>query len=280
MAKRLTFDRTFIHVAREHKLIDENPFAEVKIPAADVSARRQFVGRDAFDRMIDHAAPVWQTIIALSRLGGLRCPSEVLSLERRHVDWQGGRVTVPSPKTDGYDGKASRLIPLFPELRTFLEAAFELAEPGEAYVVGGLTGQTFRTASTRTPGKWMNANLRTTMNKIVKRAGLEPWPRLFHNLRSSRETEPLEEFPVHVVAAWMGHDAKVSLKHNAQLTEDHFDRATGGALAAQNAAQQTPAEFGRLSQPMPQMQQGEAVTASPCEPVRDSSKAYSGAGGI
>jgi hypothetical protein len=29
---------------------------------------------------------------------------------------------------------------------------------------------------------------------------LEPWPRLFPNLRSSRKTERLKEFPVHVVA--------------------------------------------------------------------------------
>ena len=39
----------------------------------------------------------------------------------------------------------------------------------------------------------------------------------------------------------MGHDAKVSLKHYAQTTEDHFARAAGGAESgspgAQNAAQ-------------------------------------------
>ena len=32
----------------------------------------------------------------------------------------------------------------------------------------------------------------------------ESWPRLFHNLRSSCETELMERFPVHVVARWMG----------------------------------------------------------------------------
>lgn len=74
---------------------------------------------------------------------------------------------------------------------------------------------------------------------------MKRWPRLFHNLRSSRETELLESFPVHVVAQWMGHDAKVSLKQYAQTTEDHFDRATSGAesgaRAAQNQAQQVDA---------------------------------------
>jgi hypothetical protein len=55
----------------------------------------------------------------------------------------------------------------------------------------------------------------------------------------------LEEFSAHVVAAWVGHDAKVSLKHYAQTTEDHLERAAGGAEngapEAQKRAQQTAA---------------------------------------
>ena len=86
LAKRLSFARTFFHVARRQKLIDENPFAEVKIPSANVILRQRFVGRDAIRRLMDVATPEWRTIIALARFGGLRCPSEVLSLEWRHVD--------------------------------------------------------------------------------------------------------------------------------------------------------------------------------------------------
>src|SRR5262245_52547844 len=108
VAKRLSFARTFLHVARKHKLIDENPFSEVKIPTANVSARQRFVDRDTVRRLIDVASPTWRTIIALARFGGLRCPSEVLSLQWRHVDWARSRITVPSPKTDRYDGKESR----------------------------------------------------------------------------------------------------------------------------------------------------------------------------
>ena len=36
------------------------------------------------------------------------------------------------------------------------------------------------------------------MHKI-KRAGLTPWPKLFQNLRSTRETELAETFPLHVM---------------------------------------------------------------------------------
>ncbi len=126
--------------------------------------------------------------------------------------------------------------------------------------------------------------MRTMFEKLVKRAGLKPWPRLFHNLRSSRETELLETFPVHVVAQWMGHDPKVSLKHYAQTTEDHFDRAAGGAKcgapAAQDPAQQTTAGNRRERKDSSEAEDDEAVTASPCESLRYPQPAFSGGGGI
>src|SRR5262249_9490885 len=167
VAKRLSFARTFLHVARKHKLIDENPFSEVKIPTANVSARQRFIGRDAVQKLLDVTNPTWRIIIALCRYGGLRCPSEVLSLEWRHVDWERNRITVPSPKTERYDGKGSRTIPLFAELRPFLEEAFELAGPGQSYVVGGNY-----LAKAQGPNGWRNCNLRTTFEKLIKRASL------------------------------------------------------------------------------------------------------------
>lgn len=278
VAKRLSFARTFLHVARKHKLIDENPFSEVKIPTANVSARQRFIDRDMVQKLLDHATPTWRMIIALARFGGLRCPSEVLSLEWRHIDWERGRLTVPSPKTDRYDGKESRTIPLFPELRTHLEEARELAELGQTHVIGGN-----HLAKATRPTGWKSCNLRTSFGKLIKRAGLEPWPRLFHNLRSSRETELLEEFPVHVVALWMGHDAKVSLKHYAQTTDEHFDRAASGAVSgspnAQNAAQRRGVAIRREVTEDGANGDGVAGCATPCDSPRDTKHTYSGEGG-
>jgi len=276
VAKRLNFARTFFHVARKHKLIDENPFSEVKIPTANVSLRQRFIDRGKVQRLFDVANPTWRTIIALSRFGGLRCPSEVLSLEWRHIDWERNRITVPSPKTDRYEGKESRILPLFPELRPFLVEAHELAGPAQSHVVGGKYLE-----ASNGPKGWISCNLRTQFERIVNRAGLEPWPRLFHNLRSSRETELLESFPVHVVAQWMGHDAKVSLKHYAQTTDDHFDRATrgaeSGALVAQNRAQQIDAGIRGELITTPEHEDGEAFAASPCDSSQHSAQASSGA---
>jgi hypothetical protein len=117
----------------------------------------------------------------------------------------------------------------------------------------------------------------------VKRAGLEAWPRLFHNLQSSRETELLGEFPVHVVALWMGHDAKVSLKHYAQTTDEHFERATraaeSDAPALQKAAQQAAVGNGEDSQTDNVTGDGVATCATPCDSSWRNAHTFRGEGG-
>ncbi len=239
--KRLQVARSFFHAMRRRKLIDENPFDGVKAAATGIKDRQRFVTRAEISRVLD-ACPDhhWRTIVALARYGGLRCPSEVLSLRWQDVDWETGRVVVTSPKTEHHAGKASRTIPLFIELRPYLTEAFELAPDGAEYVVDAR----FRKAAMG-PAGWMNANLRTTFEKIVRRAGLQPWPRLFHNLRASRETELVESFPVQVVTSWLGNTPKVAMQHYLMTTDEHFARAVGnepgGAQVAQKAAQQAHA---------------------------------------
>ena len=71
-----------------------------------------------------------------------------------------------------------------------------------------------------------NANLRTQFERIIRRAGLEPWEKLFQNLRSTRETELAEEFPIQVVTAWLGNPEPVARKHYLQVTDAHFAKAT------------------------------------------------------
>jgi len=75
------------------------------------------------------------------------------------------------------------------------------------------------------PAGWKNANLRTTFQKIVKRAGITPWPRLFQNLRASRETELVRSYAVHVVTEWLGNTPKVAMKHYLMTTDDDFEAA-------------------------------------------------------
>ncbi len=77
------------------------------------------------------------------------------------------------------------------------------------------------------------------MERIIKRTGLKPWPRLLHNLRSTRQTELSEIFPGHVVCAWLGNSRAVAQDHYLQVTDAHFVRAAKefAEKAAQNPAQ-------------------------------------------
>jgi hypothetical protein len=119
-----------------------------------------------------------------------------------------------------------------------LEGGYDLATDGETYIVD----ERYRKAAIG-PAGWRNVNLRTTFLKIIKRAGLTPWPRLLHNLRSSLETELADEYPIHVVAAWMGHSVAIATKHYTQVTDDHFARAcVTSPKATQNPTQQVSAD--------------------------------------
>jgi integrase len=74
-------------------------------------------------RAIEHAPnDTWKLLISLSRFAGLRVPSEALSLRWQDVDWERQRLTIPSPKTEYLAGRGYRVIPLFPELRPYLES--------------------------------------------------------------------------------------------------------------------------------------------------------------
>jgi hypothetical protein len=63
---------------------------------------------------------------------------------------------------------------------------------------------------------------------------------LFQNLRSTRETELADEFPLQAVCAWIGNSQPVAAKHYLQLTDERFDRAAGispNEIAAKCAAE-------------------------------------------
>ncbi len=193
--------------------------------------------------------------MALARFGGLRTPSESFSLTWGDVDWGRGRVSVPSPKTE-HSGKGHRVIPLFPELRPHLEVPFEHAEEGSEFILP----EEYRRRAKGERG-WGGANLRTQFGKIVRRAGVDPWPRLWHSLRASCESDLAQSFPLATVTKWLGNTPSVALRHYVDPTETAFDKAVSwtpgksgaesgaesGALGAQNAAQQVAATNSRES---------------------------------
>jgi len=212
--------RQFFAAAIKAKLIDENPFEGMSVTVSGSKDKERFVTEDESLKILKACPDLqWRLIFSLCRYGGFRCPSEVLALTWENVLWDSSRVIVTSPKTKRYKGHENRVIPMFPELASVLdeasEAAFDcLEDPSE--VVSGPVVTRYSSA---------DQNLRTTFEKIVKRAGLKPWPKPFQNLRATRETELMEIYPAHVVVSWIGHSEKVARKHYLQTTDAHFEKA-------------------------------------------------------
>ena len=163
--KHIQVARSLFRAMLRRKLISENPFEGVKAAAAGIKDRQQFVTRAEIAHVLD-ACPDhhWQTIVALSRFGGLRTPSETLSVRWQDVDWETDRIIVQSPMTEHHAGKASRTIPLFAELRPYLmttDEHFAAAVKGEtkaaqnaaqhAHVSGSSGPQGDSTAQQKTP---------------------------------------------------------------------------------------------------------------------------------
>lgn len=64
------------------------------------------------------------------------------------------------------------------------------------------------------------------MNQIILKAGLQPWPKLFNNLRSTRETELAKNYSLQAATAWIENTPKIALGHYLQVTEQEWQNAT------------------------------------------------------
>jgi len=121
-----------------------------------------------------------------------------------------------SPKTAHLEGRERRAIPIFKELRPYLEALQGSKESD--FVFGFLRD---------------GSNARQQVCKLFKKAlesaGLEPWPRLLSNLRASRATEIALEFGSKAESAWIGHGADTAMNHYLMVTETTWRKAVEGS---------------------------------------------------
>jgi integrase len=214
--------RQLFTAALRAKLIHENPAEGIKAPPQHNPERARFIDRGTIAKVMEVADREWKLILALARYGGIRVPSELEPLRLTDIDFERGRLRITSPKTARHAGKGERWIPLFPELRQHIEEAFETAEEGEVYLV--------RHPCLRQ--RKSNVNLRKGLMTLLRKAGLTPWPRLFHNLRASRQTELAATFPSHVVCAWIGNSERIAAAHYLQVTDADFEKATSGKEGA------------------------------------------------
>ncbi len=206
VASYIKRSKMFFRAAVKAKAVAENPFDDIAIGSEVNDDRSQYIDTATIYKAIGMAPDAqWRLIITLCRFAGLRCPSEVLALRWADVDFEKGSLTIREGKTK------KRLMPILPELRPYLEDAFD---PENIRVISRYRESNF--------------NLRKVFLEILEKAELEPWPRLFHNLRGSLETDLANRFPLHVVTRWLGNSVRVANEAYLKITPEHFAQAVAG----------------------------------------------------
>ena len=229
VSKRVRVAKAIFRKAVKWDLLLRNPFEDLRSGSQSNPDRAFYITHEMMRAVLNECpSDQWRCILILCRYAGLRCPSELIGLTWGDVNWERKLLTVRSPKTAGYEGHEVRIVPITQDVMPILETLYYKAETGSIEIID-------RQLNT-------SSNLRTNLKRMILRAGMKPWPRIYQNLRSSRATQWLDEaYPHHVVAAWMGHSEQVLSKHYAQVLDTHLERAINyaksDALDVQKAAQ-------------------------------------------
>lgn len=205
--------KAFFRSLVDSNAITANPFAKIPV---NVGARlnRVYNVPSEWTGLILNACATARDrcLFMLYRYGALRA-AEAVALRWSGIDWERRRLIVPSAKTERFEGRASRVIPLFPELENALFELFETIPEGAPDQIFSLTPKAAY----------------KIIYAAVERAGLRPWSKLLQNMRATRENELVAAgYPEHVVAAWLGHTPKTQTRYYLRVLDVYFDRATGG----------------------------------------------------
>ena len=107
-------------------------------------------------------------------------------------------------------------LPIFPELSPYLVDAFNPEHE-------------FRITCYRDT----NSNLRTQFLRILAKATVSPWPRLFHNLRGSLETDFMNRYSAHVVVSGSGNSERVAIAAYLKVSPEHIAKAAAEGVGQQ-----------------------------------------------
>ena len=213
--RRVTgYCRQIFAAAIKRGMLTRNPFADLPGTTRPNRSRSHYVSREEAQALIDAAPDAeWRLILALCRYAGLRFPSEVMALRWGDVLWDRNRMNVANIKTRRKTGEAYRVVPIFAELRPYLEDAFAVAAPGQVFVI--------------TRWRKRHYSMWKTLQQIAHRAGVKLWPKPFVNMRASRATELADLFPLDVWAARLGPTERIADAFYRQVPDKPMRRAVG-----------------------------------------------------
>lgn len=218
--KQIKRARQYFNEAIKSRMIDKNPFSAVRASTQIDKSRKAYVTPEEAKSILEKCPDqLWRVIFCLARYCGLRVPSEILTLEWTAIDWERSRLTVTAPKQKRHAHRYIRTLPLSPDVLRELRDLQEQAGEGAVWVC-----DRYRSVTS-------TAHFRKPLLNAIAAAGLEPWPKLWMNLRASARTDLKKVVPVHVVNEWLGHDTKVGEMHYDRVTDADWAAVTAPTLA-------------------------------------------------
>ena len=196
-ASNVRSGEAILSAAVRKRLIAESPFADMKGTAVEPikignssSAARAAEGASTLARMPSGGccSPCAATVAYDAPQSPWRCAGAT-STGNAPIDRD------RAPRRTTTRGRELGLIPIFPELRPYLEDAHELADRGDRVCHHAIPGRERESAD--------------SARADYSQGRSEPWAKPFQNLRSTRETELAETYPIHVVCAWIGNSEAV-----------------------------------------------------------------------
>lgn len=216
-SRRFSGARSIFALAVESGWLTKNPFAGVKAGRQTNGSRSYFVTPSLAEAVLKTLPSVESRLaFALGRWAGLRIPSEIVGLRWSDVDFERRALRITSPKTAAYEGMGSRICPIFPELLPWLREARDAADEDAIFCFPELR-------RAKNPGQ----AIRSRVLKSLKRLNVDPWAKLFVNLRATRATEIEDRFGAKAESDWIGHGADVALRHYLMVSDSKWDEAVG-----------------------------------------------------
>ena len=255
VGRRVMTARQFFKIALDKEVIAKNPFIGVKGGHQTNKKRQVFVEENWVTRMIAATDdPDWKILLTLGRYLGLRMPSEVIELRWKHVDFIHDSILIHSGKTEHHVGKVTRHVPIFDSIREVLWPQYVKGVDPEDFVI--------QNPNYRNP----KANLRTQFKRIAEDAGVTPWPKPFHNMRATRETELIEQNDIATACEMIGNCEMVALLHY-QMTRPKFlssaiERDREARKGAQNRAQKFAEMVGKERKAREDVSRAEIVSSA------------------
>lgn len=229
IAKLIAKTRTVFNWGVDRGYIERNVFLKVKRGSYENQSREFYVTPDDYLKLLD-ACPnrEWRVFLSLMRIGGLRfCEAQKMTWENLEQADNPGMMKVISPKTEHHSGKGQRNVPIFKEIQLEVNVLKLSVSHRQGYLMPSLADESAQL-------------LRKKMLQIVKRAGLTPWQRLFHNLRGSRANELFRRFNVFDASRWVGQSVKTAAAYYVhQNVPDVLDNALSYRVCETDTAETT-----------------------------------------